>query len=51
MITQCVRGFSSQMPRSFSMQALERKWANQRFDKAVMSKLGLPWGDVHRHVR
>lgn len=44
------RGFTSR-PRDFSMQAIEEKWAEQRFDKAVMAKLGLPWSDVHRHVR
>lgn len=39
------------MPRKFSMQELESKYASQRLDKAVMSKLGMPWGDAHRYIR
>ncbi len=41
----------SSLPRKFSMQELESKYASQRLDKAVMSKLGMPWGDAHRYIR
>lgn len=33
------------------MQEIESHWANQRFDKVVMAKLGMPWTDVHKYVR
>jgi len=39
------------MPRNFSMQAIESKWSQQRLDKMAMSKLSMPWSDVHKYVR
>lgn len=47
-----LRRFGTQkMSRKFTMQEVESKYVSQRFDKVVMSKLGMPWSDVHRYVR
>ena len=41
----------SNIGRNFSMQEIESKWVNQRFDKVLMEKFGMPWSLVHRFVR
>jgi hypothetical protein len=50
LVKQTRRNFGS-VKRNFSMQEIESHWANQRFDKVVMAKLGMPWTDVHKYVR